>query len=61
MLYANDVLEVRSIALSAISAGVFGVPKHIVALAISNATRIFDRYLTTLPQDKKFVHKNRQY
>ena len=55
MLYANDVLEVRSIALPAISAGVFGVPIHILALAISNTTRIFDRYLTTLPQDRKFV------
>ena len=55
MLYANYVLEVRSIALPAISAGVFGVPIHIVALAISNATRIFDQYLTTLSQDRKFV------
>jgi len=55
LLYANDVLEARSIALPAISAGVFGVLIHIVALAIRNATRIFDRYLTTLLQDRKFV------
>jgi len=55
LLYANDILEARSIALPAISAGVFGVPIHIVALAISNAAWIFDQYLTTLPQDRKFV------
>jgi len=55
VLYANDELEARSTALPAISAGVFDVPIHIVALAISNATRTFDRYLTILPQDKKFV------
>jgi len=55
MLYANDVLNVRSIALPAISAGVFGVPIHIVALEISNATWTFDQYLTTLPPERKFV------
>ena len=37
------------------SAGVFGVPIHIVALAISNATRSFDRYLSKLPPDRKYV------
>jgi len=55
MLHAKDILNVRSIAIPAISAGVFRVPIHIVALAIGNATRTFDRYLTTLPPDRKHI------
>ena len=57
MRYANDVLNVRSIAIPAISAGVFRVSIHIVALAISNATWTFDQYLTTLPTDRKFTQR----
>jgi len=53
LLYANDVLGVQSIAIPAISSGIFGVPMNIVGLAIFNALQVFDNYLVLLPCDRR--------
>jgi len=65
LLYANDVLCAKSIAMPAISSGIFGVPMNIVSAAIAYAIQSFDRYLTTLTPDRenlghvKFVNIDR--
>jgi len=66
LVYANGVLCAKSIAMPAISSGLFGVPMDIVNLAITYAIQSFDRYMTTLTPDRqnlghiKFVNIDRQ-
>jgi len=66
LVYANDVLCAKSIAIPAIGAGLFGVPMDIVNLAITYAIQSFDRYMTILTPDRqnlghiKFVDIDRQ-
>ena len=65
-VYANDVSCAKSIAMPAISSGLFGVPMDIVSAAIAYAIQSFDCYLTTLTLDRqnlghiKFVNIDRQ-
>jgi len=53
LLYANDVLCAKSIAMPAISSGLFCVPMDIVSAATAYAIQSFDRYLTTLAPDRR--------
>ena len=55
LVYANDVLCAKSIAMPAISSGLLGVPMDIVNLAITYAIQSFDRYMTTLTPDRQNV------
>jgi len=53
LLYANDMLGTQSIALPAISAGLFAIPMDIVGRAIWHAIETFDHHMTCILPDKQ--------